>query len=132
MNKIALRANIILVIAGLLLSGFAFFLVEYSIEADDWIMNQGSPHVYDSKNDITTGVVIDRDGVLLLDLQDNRTYSNVEQIRISTVHWLGDRERNISSQILSTYDEEMMGYDKFSGMYSYQGNGGVMELTLSS
>ena len=132
MNRIALRANIILVIAALLLSGFGFFVVEYSMEAEDWIMTQGSPHIYDNKSDISTGIVVDNDGVILLNMQDGRTYSNVPEIRISTVHWLGDRERNISSQILNAYDKEMAGYNSFSGVYSYSGSGGVMELTLST
>ena len=132
MNRIALRANIILVIAGLLLSGFGFFMAEYSMKAEEWIMTQGSPHIYDNKSDISTGVVVDREGILLLNLQDGRTYSSDSDIRISTVHWLGDRERNISSQILNTYANEMAGYNGFSGVYSYSGAGGIMELTLST
>ena len=132
MNRIALRANIVLMIAALLLVGIGLFVAEYTMEAEEWIMTNGSPHIYDEKNDISTGVVTDRDGVLLLDTRDGRTYSNLAQIRISTVHWLGDRARNISSQILNAYDAELSGYNAFNGVYSYSGNGGVMELTLSA
>lgn len=132
MNRIALRANITLVIAGLLLIGFLFFIAEYSFNAEKWITEEGSPHIYNGKDNINTGVVTDRDNVILLDMREGRTYSNIEAIRKSTVHWVGDRPGNVRAPALSQYAWDMIGYDTFNGLYSYGDSGGVAKLTLSA
>ena len=72
MNRIALRANIILVIALLLLVGYVLFVAEYTLNAEKWITSEGSPHVYNGKDNINTGVVTDRDDVILLDMRQER------------------------------------------------------------
>ena len=131
MNKVALRANITMLIALLLLGGFVFFLVEYAVNADDWIVFNGSPHVYNGGN-IGTGVVTDRDGYLLLNMNDGRDYSSSEALRKSTVHWVGDRKGSVNAPALSHYSAEMSGYDLISGVYVYGDAGGVAKLTLSA
>ncbi len=49
---------------------------------------------------------------------------------MATLHWLGDREKNISTPALSYYSEELCGFDPISGLYTYGGIGGQMTLTL--
>ena len=131
MNKIAGRAGITMIIAMALLVGFGFFLMEYFTQADEWSVFPGSPHVYNGSN-IGCGITTDRDGVLLLDLSGNRTYSADEMLRKSTVHWLGDRKGSVSAPALSHYSAELAGYDLVSGLYSYGGTGGTAKLTLSA
>lgn len=131
MNRVAMRANITLLIVLLLLGGFVFFLVEYAINAGDWIVFAGSPHVYNGTN-IGTGVVTDREGVLLLDMNDDRTYASSESIRKATVHWIGDRKGSVSAPALANYSAQMAGYDLLSGVYVYGDAGGVAKLTLSA
>lgn len=131
MNRIASRALALLLVVALLLGGFVFFLVEYFTKADNWVIHSGSPHVYNGVN-INCGTVVDRDGVLLLDLYENRTYSNLLPIRQSTVHWVGDRQGSINASMLSHYASEMAGFDMLNGVYNYGQTGGVAELTLSA
>ncbi len=131
MNRIAGRATIALLLVLALLGGFVFFVCEYVFRAGDWVIFSGSPHVYNGGN-IGCGVIEDRDGVLLLDLSGQRTYAEAEQIRRSLVHWLGDRNGNISAPALSTYAAELAGFDLLNGIYSYAGTGGTAQLTLSA
>ena len=131
MNRIAGRAGITLLLVLLLLAGLVFFLCEYVIEAGDWVVFDGSPHVYNGGN-IGCGVVTDRDGILLLDMSDSRTYASTEEVRSATVHWLGDRSGSISAPALSAYASELAGFDLLNGVYSYGNTGGVAELTLSA
>lgn len=131
MNRIASRATALILIVAVLLGGFGFFLAEYFAQAEDWVVFPGSPHVYNGGN-IGCGVVVDRDGVLLLDLNDGRTYSGAETIRKATVHWLGDRRGSISAPALAHYAGAMLGYDMLNGIYNYGQTGGVAELTLSA
>ena len=132
MNRIALRANIILIIAALLLGGFVFFIAEYSMDAEQWLLAEGSPHVYNGKTNMDTGIAVDREGILLLDMREERTYSNIEGIRKSTIHWVGDRSGNVIAPALGNYAKNIVGYDTFNGLYSYGESGGVATMTLSA
>jgi len=135
MNRIARRSGALTILVILLIAGFVFFLAEYAMNAADWVMHPGSPHVY-ANADIKTGAITDREGILLLNMQeDGRMYSSDEIIRKSTMHWVGDREGMIDALVMPAYYEEVLGYDFINGLYSYgkdAGAGGVMELTLSS
>lgn len=131
MNRIAIRANITLVIVLILLAGFALFLVEYAMEAPTWVLSEGSPHVYNGSN-IGTGVVTDRTGTVLMKINEKRTYSDSEAIRKSTVHWIGDRNGSVVAPALSHYSKQMAGYDRLTGTYVYGENGSVAKLTLSA
>ncbi len=131
MNRIALRAYITLFLVLLLLGGFVFFLVEYASQADDWVNFTGSPHVYNGSN-IGTGVVTDREGVLILDMNGGRTYSSSEDIRKTTVHWVGDRYGSVHAPALSAYSSQLAGYDMLTGTYQYGDDGGAAKLTLSA
>ncbi len=131
MNRIAGRAGIALILALLLLVGFGFFIFEYVVKAGDWVIFAGSPHVYNGGN-IGCGRIVDRDGTLLLDLSDGRTYAEVEEVRLSTVHWLGDRRGSISAPALSHYAAELTGYDLLNGVYTYGQTGAVAQLTVSA
>ncbi len=131
MNRIAGRAGILLLLILLLFAGFVFFACEYVIEADDWVIFPGSPHVYNGGN-IGCGVVTDRDGVLLLDMSGERTYAPDSVLRQSTVHWVGDRYGSIDAPALPSYAAELLGFDLLTGIYSYGNAGGRAKLTLSA
>ena len=113
-----------------LLGGIVFFLAEYFLYGDQWVMTQGSPHVYNGNN-IDTGTIVDREGVLLLDTSENRCYGATKEIRQSMVHWLGDRYGYISAPAVSAYAKYMAGYSSVTGLYSYSG-AGEATLTVSS
>ena len=132
MNRIAGRAGITLVIALLLLGGFGFFVAEFVMNAGDWVVFPGSPHIYNGGN-IGCGIVTDTNGVLLLDTDsDSRSYSSSEMLRKATVHWIGDRNGSIDSPALPFYSGQIAGFDLLGGVYSYGQNGAVAELTLSA
>lgn len=130
MNRIASRSLAILLLVALLLGGLGFFLVEYFMNSGEWVIHEGSPHVYSGPN-IGTGIITDREGILLLDMRDNRTYGATQALRQSTLHWLGDRYGYISAPALASYAKELAGYNALTGLYSYSG-AGVAQLTLSA
>lgn len=131
MNRISIRAWALFLFVAVLLGGFGFFLTEYFASGSNWVVVSGSPHIYNGEN-IGCGVVVDRDNTLLVNLEDGRDYSNLEEIRRATVHWIGDRYGSISAPALSHYAKEMAGFDYFNGIYNYGQTGGVAELTLSA
>lgn len=131
MNRIMGRAKVLMVLILLLALGITFFLGEYFLRSDDWVHAAGSPHLYNAGN-IGCGMITDRDNNLLLDLTDGRTYASSVLLRQSTMHWLGDRQGNISAPSLSYYAREIAGFDVIGGVYDYGGTGGQVKLTLSA
>lgn len=131
MNKLMSRAKLLIIPILILALGLSVFVGEYFLRSGDWILFPGSPHVYNAGN-LGCGVVSDRDGVMLLDIRGQREYPQNQLLRSSIMHWLGDRQGNISAPALSYYAEEIAGFDPVSGMYAYGGIGGQAKLTLSA
>ena len=131
MNRIAARSFIALVLALSLVAGMAFFMTEFAVNSGDWVLSDGSPHIYDGMN-INCGVVVDRDRRILLDLRDGREYASSEELRKATLHWLGDRKGSIFAPAISYYADKIADYDFLNGIYHYGNTGAVVELSLSS
>lgn len=66
-----------------------------------------------------------------MDLSGDRSYATDILLRQSTLHWLGDRQGNISAPALSSYAMQIAGFDKINGVYTQLGQGGQATLTLS-
>lgn len=131
MNRVIGRARILWFLVFALAIGTVFFMGEYLFTAHRWIYSAGSPHIYNAGN-IGCGTIGDRYGNLLLDLTGDRTYAPNVLLRSSTMHWLGDREGNISAPAISHYAKEIAGFDPIGGVYAYGGTGGQVQLTLSA
>ncbi len=132
MRKVARRAKVALLLTAVLLVGVAAFFVVYWINSPDWIVFQNSPHVYSGGN-LSVGTVVDRNGTVLLDNSDGRTYADDAVVRASTLHILGDREGYIPSYMLNEYAEELVGFSRITGVYgAAEGGGSTLELTISA
>ena len=131
MNRIMRRARILLVLILVMALGVSVFTAEYFINAGDWILFPGSPHLYNAGN-LGCGIVTDRDGVLLMDMRNQRIYADNDILRQSTVHWLGDRKGHISAPALSKYAMQIAGFDVINGVYTYGGTAGKAQVTLSA
>ncbi len=133
MNRIAGRAWALFLIVCLLLGGLSFFLYEYFTLSENWVLHGGNPHVFEGAEQLlATGTVVDRQGNFLLNLANNRSYCQDTAVRMSTLHWLGDRAGYIHAPALTYYTKEMLGYDPANGIYNYGNVGGQATLTLSA
>lgn len=131
MNRIAARALSVLILVMFLAAGTVFFLCEYVSDSRDWIMFSGSPHLY-TNGKVSAGALVDRNGQLLVDLTDGRTYNADSALRKAMLHWTGDRLGNIRLPSIDYYAEALLGYDFVNGVYSYGDITGTLELTLSA
>ena len=75
MNRVRKRAWIMLVFMMILLGGMSFFLYEYASYGDSWSTFRGTAAV--------SGMVTDRDGVLLLDTANGGKYADNLAVRQS-------------------------------------------------
>lgn len=131
MNRVAKRSTIALVLAVILLGGMCLFLVEYVMNAGDWVVHVGNPHVYTGVN-IGCGTITDRSGQMLMSATDKRTYADDAAVRKATIHWLGDRYGYISAPAVTAHASDMAGFDLLNGLYGYSGIGEGAELTISA
>lgn len=131
MNKVVKRAGAMLILVAILAGGMIFFVVDYILHSGDWVLSEGSPHVYTDYSNVC-GVVTDRDGTVLMDTSDGRVYTDDELLRSSVIHWLGDRQGNISTPLIHYYAAEMTKHDVVNGLYVYGNDGGHITLTLSA
>ncbi len=131
MRRVSGRSTIALMLAVILLGGMCLFAVEFVMNAGDWAVFTGNPHVYNGIN-IGCGTITDRSGAVLLTATDKRSYADDAAVRKSTLHWLGDRSGYISAPAVTHYAGDMAGFDLLNGLYGYSGTGGGAELTLSA
>ncbi len=131
MNRVARRAGAVLLLVLALTVGLGFFVGEFVLKAEDWALFPGSPHVYYAGN-IGSGVVVDRESVLLLNMNEGRVYAKDLDIRKSTLHWVGDRYGSISAPALPSHSQQIADFDLLNGLYTYGNSGSVAKLTLSA
>ena len=131
MNRVATRAFIVLLLVFGLLGGTAFFVVEYALKADRWVMTAGTPQVEDDEG-IHLGCVTDRNGRILVQLGTDRVYDVDPLVRRASLHWLGDRSGNIGSNLVTHYTKELLDYSKLTGTYHYGDATGQLRLTLDA
>ena len=101
MNRVASRAFIAVLLALLLVAGLGFFVVEYVTNAADWVMFPGSPHVYSGGN-IGCGTVVDREGTMLLDLENGRMLPPKPFARLPSTGWATDMAVSVRQRCLPT------------------------------
>lgn len=131
MNRIAKRTFCALFLALVLVLGLVFFLVEYALDAKQWVVFPGSPHVYRGAN-LDCGIITDRSGLTLLDSTDGRVYHDDATVRKATLHLLGDRYGYISASALAGFSDKIVGFDYLNGLYTTSGTGGTATLTISA
>lgn len=131
MNRISKRAWFALVLAIALAVGIGAFCVRYCMQAGKWATFSGSPHVYSGGN-LNSGVVTDREGTVLLDATDGRSYASDPTLRKATMHILGDKYGYISSRMMEKYADNLIGYNLLTGTYGAEMGKGEMTLTLSA
>ncbi len=131
MKRISRRMLFLLILIGVLVAGLCLFLVRYAINAEEWATFPGSPHVYEGSN-LSSGVVTDRNGTLLLDNTNGRVYSEDADLRRATMHLLGDRFGYIASPALQEYADELVGFDAVTGLYGQDEKANKAVLTIDA
>lgn len=131
MKKLSRRAVVTTLLSVLVVIGLGLFVVQYLLCAREWVSFSGSPHVYSSGN-ISTGSVRDRDGFIVLNNTGSRQYAEDEEVRMATLHLLGDREGRIEAPLINTYAEYLLDYNLITGVYSSSDTGNILNLTLSA
>ena len=131
MNRVVRRSAILMLLVISLTVGCVMFLGEYLLYAKDWVLAEGSPHIYSDYSSVC-GTIVDRNGKVLMDTTGGRIYGDDPLVNSSVIHWLGDRQGSIYAPMLSYYAKEMTKFNTVNGLYVYGNDNGTVKLTLSS
>ena len=85
MHRVMKRTWVVHVFLLILLSGMAFFLWEYTTEAQRWVAATGSPHLYNNSN-IGCGTIVDRSGTVLLDISTKYMTSSDTYFQLASIN----------------------------------------------
>lgn len=135
MKSISKRALSLYVIILLFLAGCGLLFYNLVTNSSDWAMNRVNKHLYSSGSLATAGDVTDVNGVILATTKNGqRVYNESRNIRLATLHTVGDSVGFIASGVQTSFKDELTGYTLVDGVYNLKryGKGNDVKLTLNS
>lgn len=135
MKSISRRALSLYAIILLFLVGCGILFYNLVSNSSDWAMNRVNKHLYSSGSLATAGDVTDINGVILATTKDDqRVYNESKNIRLATLHTVGDSAGYIASGVQTSFKDELTGYTLVDGVYNLKryGKGNDITLTLNS
>lgn len=133
MRKMQNRAIICLLFAVVLVTGIVIYIYNYVRNADQWIAYPANSHIY-TKGKLTTGTIKDSNGETLIanNSDGGMTFNDSLAIRQALVHVTGDKAGNISTGANIAFANQLVGYNRITGLYSADAKGRTINLTVNS
>lgn len=135
MKTISKRALTLYAVILLFLAGCGLLFYNLVTNSSDWAMNRVNGHLYSSGSLATAGDITDVNGIVLVSSRDGqRIYNQSKNIRLSTLHTVGDNSGFIASGIQTSFKDELTGYTLVDGVYNLKryGKGNDIKLTINS
>lgn len=133
MKQMKLRAFIMVILSAVFIGGLAVLCLFYIADGSDWALYPSNNHIYADGTIVQAGKITDRNGTVLAETKNGkREYNENRNIRLSTLHAIGDFGGFIKTGLHSSYIDKLTGYNKLNGVYSYSKEGNNIEITLDS
>lgn len=132
MKRIQKRALAVSLLAALILALTGLYVVRWALHGGEWAGFPSNGDAFVSGR-IRAGTIVDRDGETLYAVRDGEgQYAGDETLRRASLHIIGDRAGFIGSGALFNYAGAILGYDPINGLYSPDGEGGVLTLSVDA
>ncbi len=132
MNRVKTRTITALVLVAAMTIGLLFYLFSYFTHGAEWASFQANRHVY-TNGLVLTGTIVDRNNTVLTSAKNgSRQYHSDREIRMATLHVVGDRSGNIGTSVLNRYASQLIGYDSINGVYSLSDRGSTIQLSIDA
>ena len=133
MKRVKKRTVITTLLVVLLIVGVAFYVVKLAADGSKWVAFSGNQTDY-NRGVLSVGTIVDRNGAVLAGVSGDgtRTYADNKNVRIATLHAVGDPAGNIATGALSKFADNLIGYNFITGAYSANGKGKTVTLTIDS
>ncbi len=135
MKSISRRALTLYAIILLFLAGCGLLFYNLVSNSADWAMNRANRHLYSSGSLATAGDIKDVEGNILVTSNNGvREYSKNKNVRLSTLHTVGDSAGYIAGGVQTAFKDELTGYTLVDGVYNLKryGKGNDITLTINS
>ena len=129
MKKVTTRSFAALLLAALILLGFAVYLVRLVRDGGDWAAFYANDSVY-KNGALDRGTVTDRDGTLLAFSNENVFgYADSYAVRVACLHAVGDMGGSIGTGALTAFRSKLIGWSLLKGT---TGSGGTVKLSIDA
>ena len=115
MKQVKQRTLLIYILLILFVAGLVLYTARYVALGSRWASFPGNLSAYDSDIPVL-GQILDRSGVVLYDAAQG-AYSDDDTLRRATLHAVGDREGNISTSALQSFQKQLIGYSLLGRVY---------------
>ena len=135
MKSISRRALTLYALILLFLAGCGLLYYNLITNADAWAMNKANQHLYSNGTLATAGDITDIKGEILVTTENGqRIYNKNKNIRLATLHTVGDNSGFMASGIQTSFKDELTGYTLTDGIYNLKryGKGNNIKLTLNA
>lgn len=135
MNSTYRRAWVLLVFIIAFLAGTAVLMASFWINGSTWAAHKANGHIHSSGQVANAGTIYDSNGTALVKSENGkRVYISDKNVRLSTLHVLGDQLGFIATGIQSVYKAELTGYSFVNGLYTltHNGEGNSLNLTINA
>lgn len=133
MNRIAKRAKYLSIVIAVFLVCSFIFLNDYRSAAHIWVVHPSNENIYNEGELTVAGTVHSSDGVQLLHSDsEGLAYSDDYFTRLSTLHVIGDKDNNITSGVLASKRDKLIGYDLLNGLFNASSSENNIDLTISA
>lgn len=135
MKTLSRRAWALYLLAVAFLAGMGILLYTFFSNADSWAMKRSNRHIYNSGVLSTAGTITDESGAVLAETVDGkRVYNNSKDVRVATLHIVGDSQGYIATGVQTAYSDVLTGYDLINGIYTLKqyGKGSDIKLTVNA
>ena len=135
MKTLSRRAWVLYLMALAFLVGVGILLYTFVTNADSWAMKRTNRHIYNSGVLSTAGTITDESGAILAQTVDGkRVYNDSKNVRIATLHIVGDSQGYIATGVQTAYSDVLTGYDLVNGIYTLKqyGKGSDIKLTVNA
>ena len=113
MKQVRQRTFLIALLVILLLTGTVVFCIQYAVEGRHWAEFSANDHAY-TEGRLSSGQILDRSGVLLYDAASGQ-YAEDSELRMATLHAVGDPDDNISTAAKAALASHLIGYTFLTG-----------------
>ncbi len=120
MNRISKRSKILYTIVIAFIVGVCILSVTMLKNSEKWAMQRVNQHLYKNGQLISAGTIYDRNGMVLAQTVDGkRVFNKDKQIRMATLHTVGDLSGYIATGAHTAFKSELTGYSLVNGVYTF-------------
>lgn len=111
------RSIVLYILLFAFLFGMGFLTYKVYTEGEDYISHGYNGHIYAEDAVVDLGKITDRNGIVLFESKDGyKTYSENYNVRLSTLHTIGDKSGYIGTSLLLNSFSDITGYNFFTGL----------------